>query len=343
MQKLSALYPFRPKVLISGMLLLLSVCTAENYETGSLSSELIGRDVSYIVFLPQNYHARAAQGEQFPVLYWLHCYGCDLQDYYAYPSYCPPLDSVTRTVDYIMVAPLDDYGWWLDSPEDPSSKWSSFLIEEFKPHIDSTYRTLPDRKNTGIVGHSMGGFGAFHNAIEHPEVFGVVFSIKGGLDPRLPLNPNWPQDFSFRALLGTSDTSRWDAVNVLKNAHRLRNADITIGFCAGENDGWFRDENDEMHRVLDSMEIDHLYWKNGEGHGWISSQSMAVISHFFDTAFVYTEQSGVVSPRVVPPARGTTKVPNKARVRLDGRRVDISWGNKADRDPVSDALLLDTK
>lgn len=46
-----------------------------------------------------------------------------------------------------------------------------FIIEELKPFIDRTYKTLPDCKNTSVAGSSSGGLISFIIAWENPDVF----------------------------------------------------------------------------------------------------------------------------------------------------------------------------
>jgi predicted alpha/beta superfamily hydrolase len=53
-----------------------------------------------------------------------------------------------------------------------SDRYLRFLVEELKPFIDSTYRTLPDRANTLVMGSSMGGLISAYAISEYPEVFG---------------------------------------------------------------------------------------------------------------------------------------------------------------------------
>jgi predicted alpha/beta superfamily hydrolase len=57
--------------------------------------------------------------------------------------------------------------------------YSSFLIQELKPRIDSDYRTRPEATNTGTMGSSMGGICSIVLAWEHPEVFGRAASLSG--------------------------------------------------------------------------------------------------------------------------------------------------------------------
>jgi metallo-beta-lactamase class B len=46
-----------------------------------------------------------------------------------------------------------------------------FLVHTLKPHIDSTFRTLPGRDYTAIAGSSMGGLISSYALAEYPEVF----------------------------------------------------------------------------------------------------------------------------------------------------------------------------
>jgi predicted alpha/beta superfamily hydrolase len=58
-------------------------------------------------------------------------------------------------------------------PEDIiSDRYLAFLVEELKPFIDATYRTLPDRADTSVMGSSMGGLISQYAMSRHPGVFG---------------------------------------------------------------------------------------------------------------------------------------------------------------------------
>ncbi len=53
------------------------------------------------------------------------------------------------------------------------------LVTEVKPYIDRTYRTLPDRANTAIVGSSLGGLISAYAGVRLADTFGLV----GALSP----------------------------------------------------------------------------------------------------------------------------------------------------------------
>src|SRR5205085_585689 len=54
---------------------------------------------------------------------------------------------------------------------DWSRDYGRFLVEEVKPFIDATYRTLPDREHTAVGGSSMGGLISLNLCKWYPGVF----------------------------------------------------------------------------------------------------------------------------------------------------------------------------
>ena len=57
--------------------------------------------------------------------------------------------------------------------------YSRFLCEELKPWVDAHFHTLPEAKDTGVIGSSLGGLISMTLAWEHPEVFGNAASLSG--------------------------------------------------------------------------------------------------------------------------------------------------------------------
>lgn len=58
-----------------------------------------------------------------------------------------------------------------------SDKYLTFLVTELKPYIDEHYKVLTDRKNTAIMGSSMGGLISLYAVCEYPSVFGSAACI----------------------------------------------------------------------------------------------------------------------------------------------------------------------
>jgi predicted alpha/beta superfamily hydrolase len=55
--------------------------------------------------------------------------------------------------------------------------YARLLVEEVKPLVDRTYRTLPEAAHTGIAGSSLGGLVSLHVGFTHPSVFSKVAAI----------------------------------------------------------------------------------------------------------------------------------------------------------------------
>lgn len=49
-----------------------------------------------------------------------------------------------------------------------------FIVKTLKPQIDKTYRTKTKKKNTLIMGSSLGGLVSFYALLKYPQVFGKV-------------------------------------------------------------------------------------------------------------------------------------------------------------------------
>jgi len=76
---------------------------------------------------------------------------------------------------------LDEYSPFRD-PERGGGRgdhYLSFIVNTIKPLIDASFRTLPGREHTGIMGSSMGGLISLYAYFRHPEVFGFA----GALSP----------------------------------------------------------------------------------------------------------------------------------------------------------------
>jgi len=99
--------------------------------------------------------------------------------------------------------------------------YGRLLIEELKPLIDRTYRTLPDAKNTGLGGSSLGGLISLYLGFAHPEVFSKIAVISPSLwwDHRSILNAITEQ-------VTKPDLRIWLDMGTAEGARYLRDADM---------------------------------------------------------------------------------------------------------------------
>jgi predicted alpha/beta superfamily hydrolase len=75
---------------------------------------------------------------------------------------------------------IDEYTPTFDKKQKAGGKapaYARFIVEELKPFIDESYRTLGDRAHTGIGGSSLGGLVSIYIALRHTGVFGRVAAL----------------------------------------------------------------------------------------------------------------------------------------------------------------------
>jgi predicted alpha/beta superfamily hydrolase len=68
---------------------------------------------------------------------------------------------------------IDEYTPWTN-PQYGGGEgdlYARFIVETLKPHIDSNYRTLPQREHTGVMGSSLGGLISHYIALNYQDIF----------------------------------------------------------------------------------------------------------------------------------------------------------------------------
>lgn len=251
----------------------------------SISSVHADDTLAVYVHVPDRYESEA-HTKLWPVIYLLHCAGCRGESWHG-RTYSSNVTPYADSLDALIVA-VDDgnrLGWWMDSPKLENSDMSRFLVEEVKPYIDSTYRTIDDPRATGVAGHSMGGYGALHNLIEHPDVFGAAFSIKGLVNLF-----GWVgrENLGLNELLGPfgGNYGNWHGADVVRNAYRLKGLGRHIGFYSGIKDR-FGAGNRMLGDTLRALGVPYYYKKyDEEGHTDVPPERLAEVMWFFDSVLV---------------------------------------------------------
>jgi predicted alpha/beta superfamily hydrolase len=83
-----------------------------------------------------------------------------------------PYESLTQIERDTITAQLKKKGRTTTDFLPISDLYLKFLVTELKPFIDKTFSTRSDKKNTYIMGSSMGGLISMYAICEYPEIFG---------------------------------------------------------------------------------------------------------------------------------------------------------------------------
>ena len=108
------------------------------------------------------------------------------------------------------------------------------LLDELKPWVDRTYRTLPGPGHTGIAGSSLGALAALYLGLEHPDVFGRI----AALSPSVWWDDRWILRF-VAALPSRPETRIWTDIGTAEgkdaapDARALRDALVRKGWREG--------------------------------------------------------------------------------------------------------------
>jgi S-formylglutathione hydrolase FrmB len=133
-----------------------------------------------MVTLPAGYNTAA--DTRYPVLYAFHG-NPDVPNTVANQQIT---ENATQGVPLITVWPNGAgrswYSNWVNPGPVGQQNWETFHLDQVIPLVDANLRTISTRAGRAVVGHSMGGFGAFHYAEHRPELFSYVGSFSGGLD-----------------------------------------------------------------------------------------------------------------------------------------------------------------
>jgi enterochelin esterase-like enzyme len=125
-----------------------------------------------------------------------------------------------------------------------NSNYTSFLSDEFLPHVDDRYRTLRDRKSRGVMGASLGGLISVYTALSRPELFSLV--------------------------AGQSSALQIEQDKLAAMVTSIRRAGFTFYFDVGKYEPGFIPAHEQFVRLLKKRRWPTLYQELPGGHNWTS-------------------------------------------------------------------------
>ncbi|MBO9711150.1 MAG: alpha/beta hydrolase, partial [Caulobacter sp.] len=142
---------------------------------GNLEGERADRDV--VVYLPPGYAANPTR--RYPVVYALHGYGLTVDGFAGLLQSPKTIEAAFASGAPGMIVVLPDtqtlHNGSMYSSSVTIGDWEGFITRDLVAYVDAHYRTLPNRLSRGLVGHSMGGYGATRLGMKHPETFGALY------------------------------------------------------------------------------------------------------------------------------------------------------------------------
>jgi enterochelin esterase-like enzyme len=143
----------------------------------NLEGNAVNRDV--LVFLPPSYQKE--QTRRYPVVYALHGFFVGAEQWSQEIHVPQTIEGAFALGAKEMIVVLPDsktlHNGSMYSSSVTTGDFETFIARDVVAYIDAHYRTLPARESRGLVGHSMGGYGATRIGMKHPDVFGSLYMM----------------------------------------------------------------------------------------------------------------------------------------------------------------------
>jgi len=142
---------------------------------GNLEGNAVDRDV--IIYLPPGYAAN--KKKRYPVVYALHGYSNGAEQWSQEIHTPQVIEGAFAKGAQEMIVVLPDsqtvHNGSMYSSSVTTGDFEQYIARDVVQYIDSHYRTIPKRTSRGLVGHSMGGYGASRIGMKHSDVFGSLY------------------------------------------------------------------------------------------------------------------------------------------------------------------------
>lgn len=142
---------------------------------GNLEGDAVDRDA--IVFLPPSY--AKDKHRRYPVVYALHGYSIGAEQW-THEIHVPQTIEgafAQGAKEFIVVLPDSKtvHNGSMYSSSVTTGDFEMYVAHDVVAYMDTHYRTIPNRTARGLVGHSMGGYGATRIGMKHADVFGSLY------------------------------------------------------------------------------------------------------------------------------------------------------------------------
>jgi S-formylglutathione hydrolase FrmB len=176
---------------------------------GNLEGDAVDRDV--IVFLPPSYQKE--KHRRYPVVYALHGYSIGAEQWTHEIHVPQTIEGAFAQGAKEMIVVLPDsktvHNGSMYSSSVTTGDFENFISHDVVAYIDAHYRTIPERRSRGLVGHSMGGYGATRIGMKHADVFGSLYIMSPCcLSPRPMTSVNPELEKSLEAVKTPEDSAK---------------------------------------------------------------------------------------------------------------------------------------
>lgn len=176
---------------------------------GNLEGDAVDRDV--FVLLPPSYAKEKSR--RYPVVYALHGYSIGAEQWTHEIHVPQTIEGAFAQGAKEMIVVLPDsktlHNGSMYSSSVTTGNFEQFIARDLVAYVDAHYRTISNRLSRGLVGHSMGGYGATRIGMKHSDVFGSLYIMSPCcLAPRQAGPPNPEVEKALEAVKTPEDSAK---------------------------------------------------------------------------------------------------------------------------------------
>ena len=240
--------------------------------TDSISSQILGSQVKYNVYLPDGFDKT---DKSYPVIYLLH----GLSDTYEawqkkgnMQFVADELIGTGEADEMVIIMPNagdpDTHNVWNGYFNMPGWNYEDFFFKEFIPTVEKKYRVIGDKAHRAVMGLSMGGGGSTVYCQRHPDMFSSCYAMSAWLDnDNGQVGGNEPKDKLFYVCEAVHNHSALAFIDNADEATLEALRTVKWFFDCGDDD-FLVQLSFDLHMKMKAKKVkDELRIRNGV-HNW---------------------------------------------------------------------------
>ena len=244
--------------------------TGKVFDNLSLTSEILGGERKYAVYLPPGYESSE---RSYPVLYLLHGAGDDHTGWVQFGEVLHITDNAINAgmaTPMIIIMPDADTGKRGYFNQGDEWRYEDFFFDEFMPAVEKKYRIKSEKRYRAVAGLSMGGGGTFMYALHHPELFSSACPLSAYVGP-LTMD-----DLKERLEKGDVKYTQSEMKDYFKRHNALELLEVVPiedvksvrWYIDCGDDDFLYEGNSLVHIAMTKKEIPHEYRVRDGRHSW---------------------------------------------------------------------------
>jgi len=235
-------------------------------------SDVLGMSSSMNVIIPENKENRigiqtGSERNEYQVLYLLHGLSDDHTTWMRRTS----IERYANKYGLAVIMPNVHRSFYTDMVY--GNKYFTFISQELPQIAEKLFPLSTKRKDTFVAGLSMGGYGAFKLALNHPERFAAAASLSGALNIAENAEKAGEQEELYREMkwifgdLNNVKNTKHDLFYLLKRLIGKKKKIPALYQCCGTEDFLYKD-NIKFKDFCSKNKIKLEYEEESAVHEW---------------------------------------------------------------------------